>query len=346
MAQRVRANAKERAAGGGNYFSLARQDVEFIPTGSKLLDLALGGGWAERRIANIIGDKSSGKTLLCIEAAANFARKYAKGEIRYRETEAAFLPEYAGALGMPLSRVDFGDPQKPLETVEDLFEDLTAIVKVAKRPTLYILDSLDALSDRAEMERDFDEGSYGTQKAKYMSKMFRMLIRQLAVKNVTILVVSQIRSKIGVTYGEQTTRTGGRALDFYCSQVLSLAQTGKDVRTVGGIKRVVGVDVLGRVKKNKIGLSFREAEFNISFGYGIEDVASCVAWLKQAKALNRIGVDGRKDADKEYLHALQKKPDKEFWAEVANLHKAVDARWREIDASFLPTRRKYGQEQA
>jgi len=87
--------------GGGSYFATPKQDVSFISTGCRVLDLALGGGWAERRIANIVGDKSVGKTLLMIEASANFARKYDDGKIYYRECEAAFQPLYVAELGLP-----------------------------------------------------------------------------------------------------------------------------------------------------------------------------------------------------------------------------------------------------
>jgi recombination protein RecA len=156
---------------GGNYFSGAKSKLDFITSGSTLLDLALGGGWAERRIANVVGDKSTGKTLLCIEATANFAIKYPKGKIRYREAESAFDKGYAQALGMPIDRIDFGS--KKIETVEDLFEDLTKICEKARQKEFVVVDSLDALSDRSELEREIDEGSYGANKAKKMSELFR-----------------------------------------------------------------------------------------------------------------------------------------------------------------------------
>src|SRR5262245_49730127 len=157
--ERAKLKPKKR---GGNYFA-APSHLMFIPTGCQTLDLALGGGWAKNRIANIVGDKSSGKTLLCIEACANFAIKYPKGRIFYRESEAAFDQDYAKALGMPVARVSFGDD--PLETVEDLFDELSDILR-NKNDCLYICDSLDALSDRAELDRGIADGSYGAQKAK------------------------------------------------------------------------------------------------------------------------------------------------------------------------------------
>src|ERR1019366_3976564 len=96
---------RERVKPGGNYFSSPKTGIEFISSGCHNLDLALGGGWAEGRVSNIVGDKSTGKSLLAIEACANFAIKYPKGTIRYREAEAAFDRPYAEALGMPVDHV-------------------------------------------------------------------------------------------------------------------------------------------------------------------------------------------------------------------------------------------------
>lgn len=329
---------RERLEGGGNYFAAPKDDIEFIPSGSKMLDLALGGGWAEGRIANIVGDKASGKTLLCIEAAANFIAKYEHGEIKYRECEAAFDPQYAAALGMPLDRVDFGEP---FETVEDFFEDLVAVMKKAKQPTLYILDSLDSLSDREEMERDMNEGTYGTGKAKKMSQLFRRVVRKLRESRVTLIVVSQVRSNIGVTFGKATTRSGGRALDFYSSQTLFLAQLKKLQRTIKGVERTVGTALRARLEKNKVSLPFREAEFNISFGYGIDDVSSCLEWLKKIKALNELPFES--DDIKKITKELDGLSDKLYFKRVRKIHKLATTKWYEIETSFMPTRKKYGR---
>ncbi len=303
--------------GGGSYFSRPKTKLKFIPTGCLPLDLALGGGWAEGRIANIVGDKSSGKTLLCIEAVANFAQKYPKGDIFYRECEAAFDPDYASALGMPISRVEFGEP---METVEELFNDLNTLVKrKASRPVLYIVDSLDSLSDAAELERSMDQGTYGTNKARNMSQMFRRLCRQMSSAQITLMIVSQVRSKIGISFGRSTTRSGGRALDFYASQVLYLAHTGTISKTVKGVKRPIGVKVKAKVDKCKVGLPLRESAFSIMFGYGIDDKEACLAWLKEIK------------------HPVNEN------LPVGELHKIVSKTWYEVESSFLPKRKKYSE---
>jgi RecA/RadA recombinase len=255
------------------------------------------------------------KTLLCIEGATNFAIKYPKGKIRYRECEAAFDQQYAAALGMPVDRVDFGDP---LDTVEDLFEDMNKVIAGAKTPELYIVDSLDALSDRAELERDMDKGTFGAQKAKNLSQLFRRTVRDLSRKNVTVGIVSQVRSKIGISFGRDTTRSGGRALDFYASQVLFLAKLKTLQRTVKGMKRPDGIALRAKVDKLKVGgFPFREADFNIKFGYGIDDEQACEEYLRKAKV---------KFTDDDSM---------------GKLRKLVEKHWMEIETSLLPPKKKY-----
>lgn len=298
-----------------NYFASAKNDVQFIPSGCKLLDLALGGGWAEGRISNIVGDRSTGKTLLAIEAAANFALKHPRGIIKYREAEAAFLHDYASALGMPINRVDFG--KNPLETVEDLFDDLEmTITKTRRQPTLYIVDSLDALSDRDEMDADITKGSYGAKKAKTLSQLFRRLAKPMASAQITLLIISQIRDSF-VRFGRPTTRAGGRALDFYASQCIWLQQLGMKFKTITKVKRPIGVEIKAKVEKNKVGLPFREAQFQIRFGYGIEDQKACREWL-QLVGYKMTDVVSPKE-----------------------LRRITEREWYRIETTFLPVKRKY-----
>lgn len=303
---------------GGQYFSAPKTDIEFISSGCLLLDKALGGGWAENRMVNVVGDRSTGKTLLAIEAAANFIHKYPRGTVYYREAESAFDKSFAEALGMPMDNVIFNKDDAPMETIEDFFEDLSAICKQRRAsPALYILDSLDALSDRAEMDRDMDAGTYGAEKAKKLSQLFRRLVRDLSDKNITLIIISQIRDKIGVTFGRKTTRSGGRALDFYASQILFLSQIGTVTKIIGKVKRTIGIDVKAKCDKNKVGLPFREAEFSIIFGYGMDDFKASADWLKE------VGMAVSKDATSDEIKQL------------------VERTWQEIEARFSPKERKY-----
>jgi RecA/RadA recombinase len=238
---------------------------------------------------------------------------------------------------MPIDNISFGED--PLETVEDFFEDLEDVATKAKGPTLYILDSLDALSDRGELERDMDKGSYGAEKAKKLSQMFRRLVRKLTNKKVTVIIVSQVRDKIGAMFGRKTTRSGGKALDFYASQVVYLAHLGTLHRMIRGQKRVTAVKVKAKLDKNKISLPFREADFTIKFGYGVDDAQACIDWLHQTKRLKGAGVSP--EDKKAYLEVLLEMTPAAAQRKLESLQTLVKNNWIEIEDEVMPVRRKY-----
>src|SRR5258706_12749050 len=309
--------------------------IEFVSTGCNKFDCDLGGGYVLGRVANVIGDKSSAKTALATEAVINFLRQYPDGAAFYRETEAAFLTTYAQNLGLPLDKVQFGDPDKPVITVEEFARDLGAFVGKrlsTKTPGIYVLDSLDALSDEAEMGRDISEGSYGTKKAAKMSELFRTVARKLERTRVLLIVVSQVRDKIGVMFGDKHTRSGGRALDFYSSQILWLSKFGDLKRTVKGMERSYGVTVRAKIKKNKVGVPGRETDFEFHFGYGIEDFLTSLNWLEQVKRLP----ERYKELDYENM------TDAEYREVTMGISEVVKKVWTEIEQDFLPKRSKYG----
>lgn len=304
--------------GGGLYFSSPKEKVQFIHSGCALLDCVLGGGWPLGRVANIVGDKSTGKTLLAIEAIANFYRQYPDGSVRYNEAEAAFDTDYAQALGVPFDRVDMTEE---CTTVEELFDDVqTFLSNKPDGPGLYIMDSLDSLSDKAERERGIEEASYGGAKAKKLSEFFRRVTQDLKRSDVALIIISQVRDNIGAMFGEKHTRSGGKALDFYASQVVWLAHMGILKRTVAKVERPVGVKIKAKCKKNKVGLPFRECEFEITFGYGIEDEKASRAWLASI-GKTALGADLEGEA----------------------LRGRIIDHWFEIEKSFLPVRRKYAE---
>jgi recombination protein RecA len=308
--------------GTGLYFTSDKENISFIHTGCVLLDCVLGGGYPLGRIVNIVGDRSTGKTLLAMEAIANFFQQYAKGRCYYCEAEAAFDPEYAAALGIPFERCAFIED---IHTVEELFNHLELVMAETAEakagitlPCLYIIDSLDALSDDAEMERGIGEATYGGAKAKKLSETFRRLTQRLKTTNICLMVISQVRDNIGAMFGEKHTRSGGKALDFYASQVIWLANIGQIKRTVNKVERPVGIKIRAKAKKNKVGLPYRDCDFEITFGYGIDDMKASREWLK----------------------VVGKTPDPKMTPE--QLTQFVLQTWYDIEKTFLPTRRKYG----
>lgn len=319
-----------------------KQAITFFSSGSVMLNLPLGGGWASGRVVNVVGDRSAGKTLIAIEACANFAQLYGASRIRYVEAENAFDEEYAAVIGMP----DDVPLARDIRTVDDFYNDLEAFLKEmapAGEPCFYVLDSLDSLSDSAEMEREFGTATYGQDKAKKLSELFRRKIADIEHAKCTLMVISQVRDNIGVTFGEKHKRSGGKALDFYCSQVMWLAEIQKLKRTIRGAERTVGTRVLAKMKKNKVGIPFREAEISIFFSYGIDDETSLINWLVKHKAERRLSrsVDAFK---KELASARDQRDRKTVKALHKELSDAAIDHWMDIEADLAPTLSKYGQD--
>ena len=313
------------------------RSVKFVSSGSTLLDLVLGGGWAQGRVINLVGDKSAGKTLLAIEGMINFAQKTDVRRIHYEEAESAFDEDYARMLGMP----DGISRGSDVRTVEDLERSVLAwLDKLAgDAPALYVLDSLDALSDEAELGRDIGEGSFGGAKAKKLSELFRKHIALFEKKNCTFLVISQLRDNIGVMFGEKHKRSGGRALDFYSSQIVWLSELRKLDRTISKVKRVYGVEIKARTKKNKVGPPFREADMSILFNYGVDDEESMLAWLVKHGAL------ATEESDKEIRKGIDDVRRAGDRAEIAAysqmLRTLVSDKWAEIEEALKPPMTKY-----
>lgn len=339
MAKRARA----AVAPTNSYFTSAKTNIQFVSTGCAVLDCALGGGLALGRTANVVGDRSTAKTGTATEVMINFTTQFPEGQVAYRETEAAWDNGYAEAMGLPLDRIDFGDTNSPIITVEDFYTDFDAFCDKqakAKHPGLYVLDSFDALSDEAEMERDIDKASFGAAKAKKMSEMFRKMTRKQEQANVLLFIVSQVRDNIGAgIFGEKYKRSGGKALDFYASQVFWLANAGMLKRTINKVERPYGIKLKATVKKNKVGLPFREAHFTFEFGYGTNDFLASLDWLKSVGRLDALAL--KESEFKEYLKESDSLSDEEFKVERQRATKAVKEVWAEIEQTFIPTRRKY-----
>lgn len=319
------------------YFAKAsKKGLKFIDSGCTPLNCVMGGGYPLHRVTNLIGDKSSGKTLQVTEAAINFLRQY-KGEVHYIESEAAFDKGYAEAMGMPVGEINFYEEIESVEEMAKLVRELCDKGNEDSVERLVIVDSLDSLSSEAEIKREFGEATYGQEKAKMMSEMFRKLVRRITTGNVTVLIISQIRDKIGVTFGKKWTRSGGKALDFYASIVLVLADIGKRKRTIRGVSRPVGVNIRAKCDKNKVGLPFRECTYPIIFGYGVEDVEACLTYLKEVKATDAFkALDVPEKFTAAHVGKLQ--DDEARYKRVKEL---VIEYYEIVEAGFLPERRKY-----
>lgn len=325
-----------------SYFVSDKPDISFVSSGCTLLDCALGGGYPLGRMVNIVGDKSTAKTALATEAMINFKLGYPEGAAAYRETEAAFDRSYSAAMGLPVDQIDFGD-DNPMATVEDFDRDLETFIDdqtSADNPGIYVVDSVDALSDEAEMERDISKGSFGAAKAKQLSVLFRTRTKKIESSKVLLFIVSQVRENIGAMFGEKYKRSGGKSLDFYASQIVWLAHIKTHKRTIKGVERAVGVRIKANVKKNKVGLAFRKVEFDFMFGYGVDDLKASVEWLKEVKRLDAI--DMNEAQVKSYLTKIDTMDNKEYNEERTVTAEVVRKVWAEIETSFLPTRSKYG----
>jgi len=337
---RARVTVEEtEVVNGGRYFRSPA--LEFFSTGCTLLDNVLGGGWPLGRVSNVVGDKSTGKTLLAIEASNSFAKTFPSGRIRYAESEAAFDADYAASLGMPVERVEFTDSEDiEFLTVEVFYRDLITFADDLgdDEPGLYILDTLDALSDSSEVTEkieDFSKGTFGTQKAKQMGKLFRMCVRRVKNKRCHLMIISQERDNIGVMFGKKSTRSGGRALDFYASQVLWLAKRSEIKQTIQKIERTIGVEIRAKTEKNKISMPYKNIDFVVRFNFGIDDLVTSLDWLEQVGKENLVLGDQKRPS---FIKDLSSKSDEEYWKVVREVGATTSEVWREIEERFRPQR--------
>ena len=282
---------------------LPKQHIQFVGSGSWILNLALTNNvdyaYPIGRVVNVVGDYSTGKTLLGCEAvnAVWYDYHLCQGKtikIYYDEPESSFDMDLAQEFNMPLEHIvglrermpkwkKKKDDFQPSKLVEDFYTNINHIIhKEANKydMILYVLDSLDSVSDAREIKHIAKKGvgkqDYGGGKARVLSQLFRTCIQSVNQSNILLFLISQVRANFGVMFGPQYTRAGGKALDHYASVIYWLKEVGK-ITSDKGINQGIEVELL--IDKNKIGSRYSKLNFNILHGYGVDNYGSAANFL-------------------------------------------------------------------
>ncbi|PIQ87281.1 MAG: recombinase RecA [Candidatus Omnitrophica bacterium CG11_big_fil_rev_8_21_14_0_20_45_26] len=271
----------EKEFGKGSIMKLGEEhheNIPSIPTGALTLDLATGiGGIPRGRVTEIYGPESSGKTTLTLSVIAQLQKQ--GGTTAFIDAEHAIDPLYATKLGVNISDLLISQPDSGEQALQ-----IAEMLVRSGAVDLIVIDSVAALTPKAEIEGDIGDSHMGLQ-ARLMSQALRKLTAIISRSKTSVIFINQIRDKIGVMFGNPETTTGGKALKFYASMRL-------DIRRIGSIKKgeeVIGNRVKVKVVKNKCAAPFKIAEFDIMFDEGISRSATIIDLALNHQVLEKSG---------------------------------------------------------
>jgi recombination protein RecA len=266
---------------------------EWISTGSTMLDLAIAnrpnGGFPVGRITEITGLEASGKSLIAAHALANTQKK--NGLAIYIDTENAISREFLEAIGVNLKEMLY----VPLETVEDIFEAIETLAESVRKSSkdrlvTIVVDSVAGASTKQEMAAEFDKDGWATSKAIVLSKAMRKITNFVGRERLCLIFTNQLRTRLGVSFGDPYTTSGGKAIAFHSSVRLRLKSIGQiKLKDENGREEVFGIKTRAQVIKNRMGPPLRSIDYDIYFDSGIDDYGSWLTMLKDFKLVSQAG---------------------------------------------------------
>jgi recombination protein RecA len=273
--------------------TISPSDVRgWVKTGSSMLDLAISnrpdGGLPVGRITEITGLEASGKSLLAAHALANTQQQ--GGLAVYIDTENAVSRDFLEAIGLDLQKMLY----IPLETVEDIFEAIESITESVRksnkdRLVTIVVDSVMGASTKIEMAKEFDKDGYATSKAIILSKGMRKLTNMIGRERICLLFTNQLRTRLGVAFGDPYTTSGGKAIPFHASVRLRLKSVGQIKMKKDGVDQVIGIKTRAQVVKNRMGPPLKTIDYDIYFESGIDDYGGWLNIMKNYKIVSQAG---------------------------------------------------------